>query len=592
MKFSLKRLQYYIEDPLPTSNVLRDAIIFHAFEVESVEEVGDDTVFDIKVLPDRAHDCFSHQGMAHEIARICDLEYKTLEFSLVEPTTTDGVLVSSDAVRRYMAIRMSAVDQKGTPMWMREYLASLGQRSISILVDIANVAMFDAGQPVHIFDAKKVIGDIVVRQAYEGEKITTLTGEEKVLSGEITVIADQEKVLAIAGIKGGVAAEVDEETTDIIIEVANFEPTAVRKASKILKLQTDASKRFENDISLIKGDQAVHMVCELVMSETKAVLDSVFDSKKITEPFRTISFERKDIVRILGEWITDELLRNTLIKLDWEYTELAGLYTLSVPQERIDCTGIHDIAEEIGRLAGYHNAGVRSTLPFTLFLAHDDSFKNAQAVRTHFIKEGYSEVMNYSFVKKGEVEISYGPKDKSALRTNLSEGLLVSYKKNILNAPLLGSDTVAIFEIGTVFLNDKEEFRVGWADKSGVYEISLEEYVQKNIPDEKDTTLTVAIHQKRFVDWSPYPHIVRDVAVWVLEAGKEEELDTIVTMFGEEYCKIPVRMFDRFEKDGKLSVAYRFVFQSDEKTLTDEEVDSFMHNLLEDIKEKSYFELR
>jgi phenylalanyl-tRNA synthetase beta chain len=596
MRYSLKRLQTYIQDPLPEAQALKEKIIFSAFEVESVERVGGDTVFDIKVLPDRASDCFSHRGMAHELARVCGLRVHSEEKSTRVCDVHEDVVIASDAVRAYTLIRMNTQKQKETPLWMKEYLASLGQRSISLFVDIANTVMFDLGQPVHIFDAKKLVGNIAVRASTEEETITLLTGETIILPLGVLVIADDEGPLAIAGIKGGKRAEVDENTEEVLVEVANFDPSAIRKTARMLRLHTDASKRFENTVPLSYTKASVEVSIAHIETLVDGEVTSMFSYIQEEDAQKEISFTTADITRLLGTWITDGVVKDVLARTGWEYTETADFYTVLVPQDRPDMEGVHDVAEDIGKLAGYEHAGSNETLPFESVIAHDDVYTQSQSVRAHFIEEGYSEVYNYTFTKKGNVEIAYGPKDRSALRTNLTDALAFSYEKNKTNAPLLMKDNVRVFEIGTVFLGEEngvfqEEMRVAWKSEKDSGEMTLTDYIEKNSIASQKLLVPDISARLPFKDWSVYPCIVRDVAVWVLESQKETELEIIAQDFAKEYCTVPARVFDTFEKGGKVSVAYRFVFQSYEKTLTDEEVEHHIKHLLEKL-DSSVFELR
>lgn len=596
MKYSLKRLQTYIQDPLPSVEVLKEKIIFYAFEVESVEQVGWDTIFEIKVLPDRASDCFSHRGMAHELARVCGLRVHYEEKRETLCDTREDVSIVSDAVRAYTLIRMSTQKQKDTPLWMKEYLESVGQRSISLFVDIANTVMFDRGQPVHIFDAKKIVGSIAVRHSTGEETITLLTGETVILPEGVLVIADDEGPLAIAGIKGGKRAEVDEHTEEVLVEVANFDPSAIRKTARMLRLHTDASKRFENTVPLSYTKESVEASIAHIETLVGGEVVSMFSYMQEEDIRKEISFTTADITRLLGSWATDDLVKEVLARTGWEYTETADFYTVLVPSDRPDMEGVHDVAEDIGKLAGYEHAGSIETLPFESTIAHADVYIQSQSIRAYFIEEGYSEVYNYTFTKQGNIEIAYGPKDKSALRTNLSDGLETSYEKNKTNAPLLMTDTIALFEIGTVFLGEEngvfqEEMRVAWKNEKDSGEMTLADFIEKKSLTLQILTVPDISKRVSFKDWSVYPFIVRDVAVWVLEKDKEIELETIAQAFAKEHCIVPARMFDRFEREEKISIAYRFVFQSYEKTLTHEEVERFMKHFLKRL-DTSVFVLR
>ncbi|MFA6095334.1 MAG: phenylalanine--tRNA ligase beta subunit-related protein, partial [Candidatus Paceibacterota bacterium] len=214
---------------LPRPARLAELLSAHAFEVEGIEKVAGDTVLDVKVLPDRAHYALSHRGIAREASVMTGIPTKPAASSHAAPdASVPAVLVRVDdsaLCPRYMARRIEGVNITAAPAWLARPLERIGQQSINSVVDATNFVMYDLGQPLHAFDADKVRGQIVVRRARAGEKIVVLGGKEIELLGSDLVIADDEGAIAIAGVKGGKRAEVTEETRNIIIESANFNPT-------------------------------------------------------------------------------------------------------------------------------------------------------------------------------------------------------------------------------------------------------------------------------------------------------------------------------------------------------------------------------
>jgi len=203
-------------------------------------------------------------------------------------------------------------------------------------------------------------------------------------------------------------------------------------------------------------------------------------------------------------------------------------------------------------------------------------------------------VQTYSFRKKGIVEIAYAAKDKSALRTNLTDGLMESFELNKRNAALLGISKIKLFEVGTVFTDKGEEIHVATNDNGTVQELSLEEFIsskQITVPDEL-MYQGPRLGDHLFKTWSPYPYIVRDIAIWVSDSTKLPELSDIIQAFASAHCVRPAEIFDQFTKDGRTSVAYRLVFQSHEKTLTDEEVSGVFSKLLDQLARENSFEIR
>jgi len=244
--------------------------------------------------------------------------------------------------------------------------------------------------------------------------------------------------------------------------------------------------------------------------------------------------------------------------------------------------------EEIGRVIGYDTIP-SMPLPFTPTTIANEQYEKIRAIKFALSEQGYNEVMNYSFRKKGDVYIAHGPKDKSALRTNLTDALKESYDMNRLNAALLGLEEVKIFEIGTIFIKDNEQMNVAIADKSGIKEWGVDEYVlEAGAAGGVRIANTAA---QPFKPWSPYPFITRDIAVWTDEAGKVD-LQKIIDDFAAAYCARPATLFDTFTKDDKTSFAYRLVFQSFEKTLTDSEVEPIFQTLVASITAHSGMTIR
>jgi len=261
MIFSYDWLQSFFNKKLPDPEELAKIITFHSFEVEEIKKVGDDFVFDIDVTPNRP-DCFSHLGIARECAALLNTKLKKRETVLKEKRgkrITDLVMLkieNKEDCIRYSGRLVMGVKVKPSPLWIQKRLKACGVQPINNIVDITNYVMIETGQPLHAFDFDKIAtiaGEkkkkaIIVRRAKRNEKIEALDNRTYELNKEILVIADGQGPIAIAGIKGGRRAEINNETRNIFIEAANFNPILIRKASQMLKLRTDASMRFEHGI--------------------------------------------------------------------------------------------------------------------------------------------------------------------------------------------------------------------------------------------------------------------------------------------------------------------------------------------------------
>jgi len=590
MKISYKWLKDYVPD-LPGADKLRDVFTYHLCEVEGVEKLPNgDTIFDINILPNRAHDLLCHRGVAFELAGLLGLEYKDVQYKIPEVKSTDlKIKVESDKCRRYMGRIVRNVKVGPSPDWVREHLESIGQRSINNIVDAANLVMFDRGNPIHAFDLDKIQGGIVVRLAKEAEKIITLDNKEVVLNSNNLVIADEKEVLAIAGVKGGKKAEVDENTKNIIVEVANFDPVSVRKTAHQIKIHTDAVKRFENDLSPELCEVAMNDMTALILQIcSEAEIEEVVDYYPNKQQVKKIEFNTNFINKKLGSNISAEEIEKILKNYKYDHVRKEDSFEVIVPLLRLDLETDNDMVEEVGRVIGYDK--IENKIPKIEFKPKiNDIFYKILWARNKLLNEGYADVMTYTFREKGKVEVLASASDKKFLRTNLADGLKESYELNKLNAPLLDLDEIKIFEIGTIW-NPEEEIHIAYADKKGVKEFSLDEFCKDlKIEDSYAELLAIKEREKNiFKPWSQYPFIARDIAVWL---SKEENLETLVDILKEEGEPLLVkepRLFDQYEKDGKISYAYRLVFQSKDRTLTDEEINKIMTKVGDKIAKKGW----
>jgi len=592
MKISYKWLKSYVPD-LPSPEQLADVFTFHICEVEEIEKIGDDTVFDIKILPDRAHDLLSHRGVAKDLAGILGLKYNDINYPKIEGEKTNlEIKVETENCRRYIGRIVRNVKVEESPKWVKEHLASMGQRSINNLVDATNIVMFDRGNPVHVFDLDKLPDEkIFIKNATDLTNsvisIETLDGKVCNLSKDNMVIASSNNTLAIAGIKGGKKAEVDENTKNIIIEVANFNPTNVRKTSRAVNILTDAVKRFENDLSAEVANLAMDDMSALIKEMCgDAIFEKIVDIYKVKQEGKTLKFNSERISQILGMKVSISDIEKILKNFNYNYKKEGNVFIANIPFERLDLNIEEDMAEEIGRAIGYDK--INAQLPKIKEVTRvDDSFYKMLWARNKLLEDGYSEVMTYAFRDKGEVEVLASASDKKFLRPNLSDGLKESLKLNHLNAPLLEMDEIKIFEIGTVFSKNKEEIHVAWNENEEVKELSLDKYCE-DIPVADISTFfekpkSKNQEPKTFKMWSFYPFITRDIAVWVPEGTKPEKLLQVYREFGTELLIKEPKLFDLFIKNNMTSFAYRLVFQAIDRTLTDEEINKIMLKISEKI---------
>ncbi len=588
MLISYNWLKSYIPK-LPKPEKISSIITSHICEVDGVEEKGSDTIFDLSILPDRAHDLLSHQGVARELASLLELEFKLPVYKIPKEVKSNlKIKIETDKCRRYMGRIIRNVKVGPSREWMVSYLESIGQRSINNIVDATNIVMFDSGQPIHAFDLSKLSGEkIVVKNGGEGEELE-LVGSDKVivkLSGSETMITDGEKNLAVAGVKGGADSGVSDTTIDILIEVANFEPISTRNTSKKLKIQTDATKRYENDLSVNLCNSAMEEISSLLLEIfPNATFEEVVDIYPKKKEVKSISFTKEYISKMLGVEITDKEIEKILKNYNYKYT---GNFTVEVPDMRVDLTGPYDMIEEIGRVYGYDK--IPSIVPKIDFKTKDNIIWTEIAMaKDKLIEDGYKEIITYTFTNKGKVEILASASDKNFLRTNIIDGLKESINLNQKNLPLLGLDDIKIFEIGTVFKKDKEEIHVVYGNKKEAKEVLLDDFIKGLDIDSFILQDKNIIEGATFQEWSIYPFITRDISVWVPENINRDELSKIYKDLGTELLVTEPKLFDEFTKEGMTSYAFHLVFQSYIKTLTDNDINIIMSNIEKNISKRGW----
>lgn len=638
MKVLHSWLKEYCGEAIPNVQTVDDLLTFHAFEIDGIETVGDETVIDVKILPDRASDALSHRGIAHEISALTSksLAHDPLKCTPVLSPVSDKLKVTienPENCRRFSVALMTGVKVGGSPEWLATRLKALGQRSINNVVDATNYVMLSLGQPLHAYDAKRFVSEngvwhFNVRMAREGEEVVTLTGETKTLSPLVQVIANMngDVPVGIAGIKGGKSAEVDATTVDILLESANFNPQVTRKASQALKLQTDASKRFENNLSPELASYALVEVVELIKKIAGGTCEGFVDVYPTPMHNTPVLVTHDRINALLGITLTKEIVEDIFARLSFSYTQDGEVWTVTAPFERTDIVIAEDVIAEVGRVHGYKH--IASVVPESVPLSEINARQYySEVIRELLIEEGFSEVITSSFRKKDEIALLNAlASDKGCLRSSLEKNIIETLDKNIGNADLLGLPYIQVFEIGTVFertadgkdVTEHVSLALGVRMKSngytpkddarlaemvskletalntnlegkvtkGVYECNFTEVIAK-LPIPTSYVPFTSVPDNTFVPYSLYPYITRDIALWV---GEGITAESILTLIKEEGGSLltHVRLFDEFQKDGRTSYAFRLIFQSFEKTLTDEEIQPIMSRIETSLKAQGH----
>ena len=327
----------------------------------------DDVLYELDVHKHRNNDCYYHLGFAYEIGCI-------INKPVIEPANDYKAI--SDNVSKYIELKVETekcpyynckmvqdVTIKESPEFIKKRLIAAGMRPINNVVDISNYVMLEYGQPLHFFDKDKLGDKILVRNATDGEEIVTLDGNNRILTESDIVITDGVKPICIAGVMGGENTDVDENTKNILIESAIFDAVSIRYTASRLDLRSEASIRYGKGLSFEYTDKAIERACYLLEKYADAkVLDGIVTHDKVDRTEKIVEFKTEEVNKLLGIVLTEEDVEVELKKLDFPYKLTKGKFKVTVPRRRLDIDpNVNDIAEEIGRLYGYHN--LVSTLP-------------------------------------------------------------------------------------------------------------------------------------------------------------------------------------------------------------------------------------
>ena len=470
MKISYNWLQSFFDKKLPAPEKLADLLTMHSFETEAVGRLEDDYLLDLDILPNRAHDCASHLGVAQEISVLLKYPLKTTDYSkqikknkesakgLIKIEVKDASLCPRYTARAIVEVKVGA-----SPKWLKQRLKVCGLRPISNIVDIANYAMLETGQPLHAFDADKLRSrgkqkTLIVRLAKKGEKITSLDNEKYDLDQDILVIADYRDPVCIAGIKGGKGPEIDGQTKRIILEAANFSPQAIRQGSQKIKLQTDASWRFERQLDPNLTEDAINMAAYLIQELAGGrVLNGLVDVYPEKVEPKKIILDAGQAKSLLGVNINNSEIANILRRLGFGVRTKEDKIKVTVPTKRLDINIFEDLIEEIGRVYGLEK--ISGQLPEAVLTAPE---RNEDLVYQNKIKDilinlGFSEAYNYSLV--GDLEVGLYNKKPSLIKIANPISQVQKYMRPSLTMGLLNNvrenkkyfQGVRMFEIGKVF---------------------------------------------------------------------------------------------------------------------------------------------
>ncbi len=363
----------------------------------------DNQIFDISITPNRG-DCFSVRGIAREIAVINELDLQLPEISMEcaadNTANTSNVQVKAvEQCPRYLLQAISDIDRTiDTPKWISDALVQSGLRTHNFLVDVTNYVLMELGQPLHAFDADTIEGDIQVRLAKPQESLTLLNDQILSLVGDELVIADDEGILALAGIMGGKRSSVTETTTNILLESAFFSPLAIAGRARRFGLHTDASQRFERGVDFELPMLALARARELITSVTDGKAGQIVAIQSTEQlPSRApIDLPIAKVSEVIGITIDTGVMTRILTQLGFIVEQQEEILSCTPPSYRFDMSIKEDLIEEIARIYGYDN--IPSTLPhLQVSMDYDDTADLTHEMKLALVDIGYMEAISFSF---------------------------------------------------------------------------------------------------------------------------------------------------------------------------------------------------
>lgn len=437
---------------------------------------ANDVVFDIGITANRG-DLYSYFGVAREVAAIYDKKIKMPEVKVNESAipTKDLIKITIDdpsLCRRFTGRVIKNVDIKDSPDWLKKKLKAIGLNPKNNIVDITNFVMFETGQPLHAFDYDRIHGkEIIIKTAKDGDKFTTLDSKERILNSDSLMICDAEGYSGIAGVMGGKDSEISDNTKNIFLEVAYFDPVSIRKNSKKLGLQTDASQRFERGVDMDTVDyasnRATQLILELAGGEASKELYDVYP-KKFEEITAGMRLEKaNDLIGI--ELSEDEVIK-LLDKIDIKYLKKENdRLIFRIPEfRRTDISREADLIEEVTRIYGYDN--IEGDLNFSVNVSNSGeyasrNFKITKEIAGYLTGRGFNQILTNPLVDEKKLQIFPGKTAKllnsisvemNSLRTNLIFGMLKIISNNFNNS---GKNiSLKLFETGRVFSGEGNNF--------------------------------------------------------------------------------------------------------------------------------------
>ena len=427
----------------------------------------DDTLFTLKLTPNLAH-CLSVYGVARELSALTGSPLTRPTFQVANVTVDDVLpvkITATDLCGRFSGRIIRGVNPRAsTPAWMVDRLARCGQRSVTALVDISNYVMFEFGRPSHIFDLDKIHGGLNVRWGKPGEQIKLLNGSTVTVDAQVGVIADERQVESLAGIMGGDATAVSDDTQNVYVEAAFWWPKAIAGRSRRFNFSTDAGHRFERGVDPQLTVEHLERISQLVIDicGTSATVCGPMDDQQVAMPApMTVTLRVARASKVIGMPLSQQQCAKALVGLGLPVVEGDGVLSVTPPSYRFDLQIEEDLIEEVARMVGYDNLPQTPPLAPIVAKIRPESVRSAFALRRAVAALGYQETINFSFVEeRWEHELAGNPNPIRLLNP-------IASQMSVMRSSLLGSllqvlkfnqdrkaQRVRVFEVGSVFLRD------------------------------------------------------------------------------------------------------------------------------------------
>ena len=426
----------------------------------------DDTVFTLKLTPNLAHG-LSVYGIARELSALTGTPLNTPAVQPVAPGHDQRLTVevqATDLCGRFSGRIVGGVDTKAkTPVWMIERLARCGQRSVNALVDISNYVMFEYGRPSHIFDFDKIHDKLVVRWGQPGETLKLLNGNTIEVDASVGVIADSQAVESLAGIMGGDATAVSDDTKNVYVEAAFWWPEAVAGRSRRFNFSTEAGHRFERGVDPALTVQHIERITQLIIDVCGGVAGPMDDQVLNLPQTRPVTLRVERAAKVIGMPVTQQQCADVFTRLGLQFSQAAGVLTVTPPSWRFDLTIEEDLIEEVIRVIGYDKLPSSAPLAPTTARVSREARRSANAVRHRLAALDYQETISFSFVEERWEHELAGNADPikvlnpiaaplAVMRSSLLGSLVGVLRRNLAHK----AGRVRVFEIGRVFKRDAQ----------------------------------------------------------------------------------------------------------------------------------------